>query len=34
MGSRTAGIGVCHCLAYQRRTGSVFAALASFAAPI
>jgi hypothetical protein len=27
------GIGVCHCLAYQRRTGSVFAALARFAAP-
>ncbi|MEZ5830154.1 MAG: GFA family protein [Dongiaceae bacterium] len=26
-------IGVCHCLACQRRTGSVFAALASFAAP-
>jgi hypothetical protein len=27
------GIGVCHCLACQRRTGSVFAALAAFAAP-
>ena len=27
------GVGVCHCLAFQRRTGSVFAALASFAAP-
>lgn len=27
------GIGVCHCLACQRRTGSVFAALAVFAAP-
>lgn len=27
------GIGICHCLACQRRTGSVFAALASFAAP-
>ena len=27
------GIGVCHCLACQRRTGSVFAALPSFAAP-
>ena len=27
------GVGVCHCLAWQRRTGSVFAALASFAAP-
>jgi hypothetical protein len=27
------GVGVCHCLACQRRTGSVFAALASFAPP-
>jgi len=27
------GVGVCHCLACQRRTGSVFAALASFAEP-
>jgi hypothetical protein len=27
------GIGVCHCLACQQRTGSVFAALASYAAP-
>ena len=27
------GIGLCHCLECQRRTGSVFAALASFAAP-
>jgi len=27
------GVGVCHCLACQRRTGGVFAALASFAAP-
>lgn len=27
------GVGVCHCLACQARTGSVFAALASFAAP-
>ena len=27
------GLGVCHCLACQRRTGSVFAALAGFAAP-
>ena len=27
------GIGVCHCLACQRRTGSVFAALAGFATP-
>lgn len=26
-------VGVCHCLACQRRTGSVFAALASFSAP-
>ncbi len=27
------GVGVCHCLACQRRTGGVFAALASFSAP-
>ena len=27
------GVGVCHCLACQRRTGSVFAALARFASP-
>jgi hypothetical protein len=27
------GVGICHCLACQRRTGSVFAALASFNAP-
>jgi hypothetical protein len=27
------GVGVCHCLACQRRTGSVFAALAGFAVP-
>jgi hypothetical protein len=27
------GVGLCHCLACQRRTGSVFATLASFAAP-
>jgi hypothetical protein len=27
------GVGVCHCLACQRRTGSVFAALATFATP-
>jgi hypothetical protein len=27
------GVGVCHCLACQRRTGGVFAALAGFAAP-
>ncbi|HWO10562.1 MAG TPA: GFA family protein [Polyangiaceae bacterium] len=26
-------VGVCHCLACQRRTGSVFAALASFPTP-
>ncbi|HEU4663345.1 MAG TPA: GFA family protein [Dokdonella sp.] len=27
------GVGICHCLACQRRTGSVFATLASFAPP-
>ena len=27
------GVGICHCLAGQRRTGSVFAALASFTTP-
>lgn len=27
------GVGICHCLACQRRTGSVFAALAGFNAP-
>jgi hypothetical protein len=27
------GIGVCHCLACQQRTGSVFAALAAYRAP-
>ena len=27
------GVGLCHCLACQRRTGSVFAALAAFAQP-
>lgn len=27
------GVGVCHCLACQRRTGSVFAALAAYRAP-
>jgi hypothetical protein len=27
------GVGVCHCFACQRRTGSVFAALAGFRAP-
>jgi hypothetical protein len=26
-------VGICHCLACQKRTGSVFAALAGFAAP-
>jgi hypothetical protein len=26
-------VGLCHCLACQRRTGSVFAALASYSAP-
>jgi hypothetical protein len=26
-------VGVCHCLACQKRTGSVFAAIASFATP-
>jgi hypothetical protein len=29
----TLGVGVCHCLACQQRTGSVFAALAAYAAP-
>lgn len=28
-----AGVGLCHCLDCQRRTGSVFAALASFRGP-
>jgi hypothetical protein len=27
------GVGVCHCLACQRRTGSVFAAIAAFRPP-
>lgn len=27
------GVGICHCLACQQRTGSVFAALASFSEP-
>ena len=27
------GVGLCHCLECQRRTGSVFAALASFSGP-
>jgi hypothetical protein len=27
------GVGICHCLACQQRTGSVFATLASFRAP-
>jgi len=31
--SEPRGVGVCHCLACQQRTGSVFAALASFKAP-
>jgi len=31
--SEPRSIGVCHCLACQRRTGSVFAALASFIPP-
>jgi hypothetical protein len=30
---QTLGTGVCHCLACQQRTGSVFAALAGYAAP-
>lgn len=29
----TLGVGICHCLACQQRTGSVFATLAGFAAP-
>lgn len=29
----TPGVGICHCLACQRRTGSVFAALAAFKPP-
>lgn len=31
--SEPRGVGVCHCLACQKRTGSVFAALASFTPP-
>ncbi|HTN50685.1 MAG TPA: GFA family protein [Burkholderiaceae bacterium] len=31
--SEPRGVGLCHCLACQQRTGSVFAALAGFAAP-
>ncbi len=27
------GVGICHCLACQKRSGSVFAALAAFSAP-
>jgi hypothetical protein len=27
------GVGICHCLACQKRTGSVFAALAGFSGP-
>ena len=33
MHGQTVGVGVCHCLACQRRTGSVFATLAAFPAP-
>jgi hypothetical protein len=33
VGGEPRGVGVCHCLACQQRTGSVFAALAAFAAP-
>jgi hypothetical protein len=33
VGSEPRGVGICHCLACQQRTGSVFAALASFSAP-
>ena len=29
----TLGVGICHCLACQQRTGSVFAALATYEAP-
>ncbi|MBE1159534.1 GFA family protein [Dyella acidiphila] len=29
----TLGVGICHCLACQQRTGSVFAALAAYAVP-
>ena len=29
----TPGVGICHCLACQKRTGSVFAALAAFMPP-
>jgi hypothetical protein len=33
LGGELLGVGACHCLACQRRTGSAFALLASFAAP-
>jgi hypothetical protein len=33
VGGEPRGVGICNCLACQRRTGSVFAALASFSAP-
>lgn len=33
MADTPGGVGVCHCLACQKRTGSVFAALAGFPAP-
>jgi hypothetical protein len=31
--SEPRGVGLCHCLACQQRTGSVFAAIASFTPP-
>jgi len=31
--SEPRGVGMCHCFACQQRTGSVFAAVASFTAP-
>ena len=33
VGGEPVGVGVCHCLACQKRTGSVFAALAGFTPP-
>lgn len=33
VGGEPLGVGVCHCLACQRRTGSVFATLAAFPSP-
>jgi hypothetical protein len=33
LGGKLLGVGVCHCLACQKRTGSAFATLASFSAP-